>query len=186
MATDDGTEFKGQLLQYLEENGITKIKGFPYQHSYPGKVERSHQTIMRLGRAMLHASKLPKSLYAEAQLTAAYLYNRYVHGTDSKTPYEYVYGRKPYLSHLRPFGCVCYANIPIEVVEDGKLGNSGEKCRMIGYGDDDDVEEVPGYKLLRESDMTIFYSRDVVFDENCPMTPLIQKHLIGKKRLQEN
>ena len=38
--------------------------------------------------------------------------------------------------------------------------------------DDDDTDERQGYKLLRESDRAIVFSRDVVFDENSVPTPL--------------
>lgn len=70
-----------------------------------------------------------------------------------------IYGRKPNFSHLRPFGCICYAHIPLET--RSKLENSAEKCRLLGSGDDDSTEEVKGFKLLRESDRSIFYSNDV-------------------------
>jgi hypothetical protein len=54
-----------------------------------------------------------------------------------------------------------------------KLSPSAVQCQLIGYADDDDTEEIKGYKLIRESDPTvIFYSSDVRFDESFPMTPL--------------
>ena len=121
---------------------------------------------------MLIASNLPSTFYAEAQLTAAYLFNLFVHGQETKTPYEYIYGRKPNLSHLRSFGTICYAHIPSE--RRTKVAQSAEKCRLIGHSDDDDTEEFRGYKLIRESDLAIVYAytSDVIFDELRPMTPL--------------
>ena len=168
--TDMGTEYMGEFLDYIEQEGIVKQKGMPYQHSHPGKAERSHQTIMRMARAMLIESKLPDQFYSEAQLCASYLYNRHVHGTDTITPYEHVYGRKPNVSHLQPFGCIGYVHIPAE--NRSKLDPSGEKSRLIGFGDDDDTEEVKGYKMLRESDMAIIYSVDVVFEKLHKFLPL--------------
>jgi hypothetical protein len=167
--TDDGAEFKKGFLKYVEDQGIVKQKGLPYRHNHPGKAERAHQTIMSLGRAMLIASKLPASFYAEAQLTAAYIFNRFVHGQDTKTPYEYIYGKKPNLSHL---GTICYAHIPSE--RRTKLDQSADRCRLLGYSDDDDTEEFRGYKLLRESDLAIIYAytSDVTFDESRPIDPL--------------
>lgn len=162
--TDMGTEYNGVFLDYIKEEGIVKQKGMPYQHFHPGKAERSHQTIMRSARAMLIDSKLPPMFYTEAQKTAAYLFNRQVHGNDKITPYEHIYGRKPRVDHLKPFGAIGYVHIPAE--NRSKLEDSGERCRLIGYGDDDDVEEVKGYKMLRESDLAVIYSKDVRFDEN--------------------
>lgn len=41
-----------------------------------------------------------------------------------------------------------------------------EKCRLIGYGDDDSAEEFKGYKLIVESNLQIIYSKNVSFSEN--------------------
>ena len=125
---------------------------------------------MLWARAILIASRLPATFYNEAQLIAVYLFNRTVHGNDSITPYEHIYGYRPNLAHLRPFGCIAYAYIPLE--HRNKLEDTSEKCRLIGYLDDDDTDERQGYKLLRESDRAIVFSRDVVFDENSVPTPL--------------
>ena len=173
--TDQGTEFKKEFLDFISSEGIVKETGFPYFHTHPGKAERSHQSIMYRARAMLIASKLPVMFYAEAQLTAAYIHNRIIHGKDSKTPYEHIYGRRPLTSHLRPFGCVAFAHIPKEL--RSKLQPSAERCRLLGYLDDDDTEELLGYKLLRESDLAIIHSRDVRFDEASAMEPLSQSSL---------
>jgi hypothetical protein len=86
------------------------------------------------------------------------------HGSDQKTPYELIFKRKPDLSHLRPFGTVCYAFIAPETRT--KLQDSGLKCRLLGYGDDFETEEIKGYRLLREDDLTIIYSDNVVFDKD--------------------
>ena len=131
---------------------------------HPGQAERVHQTIMTMRRAILKESKLPAIFYNEAQLTAVYLHNRQIHGNDTKTPFEHIYGKRPNLSHLRPFGCVCYSHIPIE--RRSKLDDTTEKCRLIGYGDDDSSEEFKGYKLLVESDLSIIYNKNVTFPEN--------------------
>ena len=120
---------------------------------------------------MLIDSNLPSSFYADAQLTAAYIHNRTVHSKDDITPYQHIYGKKPDISHLRPFGCVAYAHIPAEL--RSKLDPPAVRCRLLGYLDDDDSVELKGYKLLRESDMTILHSRDVRFDEFTPMEPLV-------------
>ena len=44
--TDQGTEYKGEFLKYLENNGIVKQTGTAYEHTHPGQMERIHQTIM--------------------------------------------------------------------------------------------------------------------------------------------
>jgi len=168
--TDGGPEVMGEFLAYLELSGIIKEKGVPYTHHHPGKVERAHQTILRQARAMLRESLLPPKFYNEAQKTSAYIFNRTVHGNDTITPYEHVFNRPPTLKHLQPFGTVCYAFIPPE--KRSKLEDSGIRCRLLGYGDDFETEEIKGYRLLNEQDGTIFWSDSVVFDKTGKMEKL--------------
>jgi hypothetical protein len=162
--TDGGNEFMGEFLAYLELSGIIKEKGVAYTHHHPGKVERCHQTILRLARAMLKDSKLPPKYYNEAQRCATYLFNRMPHGQNAKSPYERIFNRKPDLKHLRPFGTVCYAFVPPET--RNKLEDSGLKCRLLGYGDDFETEEINGYRLLREDDLSIIFCDNVTFDKD--------------------
>ena len=170
MATDQGTEFMGVFAQYLSNNGIMKRKGFAYYHTHPGKAERAHQSILHQARAMLISSKLPMVFYADALLTAAYIHNRTIHSGHKKSPFHLLYGVVPRTKHLRPFGCIAYVHIPQKL--RSKLDPAAYRCCLLGYLDDDDTEEMLGFKLLRESDCTIILSRDVIFDEAVEMTRL--------------
>jgi hypothetical protein len=168
--TDQGTEFDGVVLNFLSTKGIVRQKSSPYYHIDPGRAEHAHQTILYTARSILIASKLPLVFYGDALLTATYLHNRIVHSGASKTPYELLKGRPPRIDHLRPFGCLSYVYVPAET--RSKLAPSAVRCRLIGYGDDDDVEEIRGYKFVTESDISfIIYSSDARFDETEP-TPL--------------
>jgi hypothetical protein len=171
--TDGGTEYKGEFLDYLEDTGTKKLLGLPYVHEDPPRCERAHRTILNMARPMLIGSNLPAAYYGEAMMTACYIYNRTVHGTKVKTPYELLFGKQFDLTRLKPFGSICYASIQPEY--RGKVGeNNGERCRFLGYGDDDELEEVKGYRLLRESDLEIIYTpwNHVQFDLQNPMIPL--------------
>ncbi|GJS97878.1 ribonuclease H-like domain-containing protein [Tanacetum coccineum] len=48
---------------------------------------------------------------------------------NGKSPYEMIYKKCPTLSHLRVFGCLCFATI---VNNSDKFGSRYEKCVMIG------------------------------------------------------
>nr|GEZ90222.1 hypothetical protein [Tanacetum cinerariifolium] len=74
-----------------------------------------------------------------------------------KYPFSIVYNREPKLSHLRSFGCLCYATI---VKETDKFSNKSEKYVLIGYASDKKA-----YKLLSLENRNVFYSRDVKFYE---------------------
>jgi len=159
--TDGGAEYMKEFLAHLAAEGLIKEKGTAYTKHHPGKGERCHQTILRNGRTNHKQSKLPLHMYNESQKYSAYMFNRTVHGLDTITPYEHIIGRPPNLAKLQPFGCVCYAFIPPQKVH--KLEDNGIRCRLLGYGDDFEVEETTGYRLIREDDGTIFYSDSVRF-----------------------
>jgi hypothetical protein len=155
--TDGGNEFNGSFLGYLESLGIIKRKGAPYDHHFPPHAENANLLISRMSKPTLAYSKLPLRFYAESMLYCTYVLNRY--GKVSR--FEKFFGRKPKIQHIQPFGSICYAFIPAE--KRTKLDPVRERCRLIGFGDDDDTEEVAGYKLLVESDNSIVYCNDVVF-----------------------
>jgi hypothetical protein len=91
--------------------------------------------------------------------TACYLVNRSPSSAlDDTTPHEVWSGKKPFLQHLRVFGCDTYVHVPKE--NRSKLDNKAEKCIFIGYKDG-----VKGYKLWNPETKKIVYSRDVVFRE---------------------
>jgi hypothetical protein len=67
-----------------------------------------HLTIFDKVRAMLVDSKIDKRYLTEAADTAIHVYNRTSHSANQggRTPFECFLGRKPDISHLRPFGDV--------------------------------------------------------------------------------
>jgi hypothetical protein len=111
-----------------------------------------------MARSMLIYSKLPLKYYSEAILTASYFFNRVTHWKNVKTPYELMFNRKPRLDHLQRFGTVFLLSL------QRKSGIRAKCSRLLGYGDDDELEEIKGYKVLKEKDNSIFYSNDVIFN----------------------
>jgi hypothetical protein len=172
--TDQGGEFGGEVLDFLAEQGIVRQKSTPYYHIDPGRAEHAHQTVLYMARSLLIASNLPIQFYGDAILTATYLHNRLVHTGETKTPFELLKGRVPKIDHLRPFGCIAYVHVPQE--KRSKLAPAAVRCRLVGYGDDDDIEEIRGYKFVMESDLKfVIYSCDARFDENSS-PPTIPNH----------
>lgn len=146
ICTDQGTDFDGEVLALLQDAGMSKMKGVEYKHHLPPRAERANQTVTKFGRASLLASKLPSAFYNEAQHHAVYTLNRLLHTGNTQTPYQQMYGTKPKISHLCAFGTVVYIWIPTE--KRGKLENLRVKGRIIGYGDDDSLENIYGYTVM--------------------------------------
>src|SRR5204862_3954818 len=104
------------LLPLLKDMGIIHEHVPPYSPQSNGKAERLNRTLNEHVRAMLFQANMPKSFWAEAITTAAYLINR--------LPSDAINGQIPYelwrnksltprdLQALKPFGCIVHYQIP--------------------------------------------------------------------------
>ena len=86
----------------------------PYTPEQTGVAERANWTIVEMARSMLHIRQLDYKFWAEAVMTAVYLKNRNPTKALARTPEEEWSGLKLTVDHLRPFGCVAYAHVPVQ------------------------------------------------------------------------
>jgi hypothetical protein len=81
-------------------------------------------------RALLLASGLPRTLWAEAMLHCVWLENRTeTRALNGKTPYEMSHKRKAYLAGIHEFGAAAY----VKDIHAGKLDARAQKGRFVGY-----------------------------------------------------
>ena len=97
--------------------------------------ERMNKTLNERARSMrLHAG-LPKTFWADAVSTAAYLINRGLSvPMEFRLPEEVWSGKKVKFSHLKVFGCVSYVHINSDT--RNKRDAKSKICFFIGYGDE--------------------------------------------------
>ena len=114
--SDNGGEYVSKAFtKFCAEKGITQQMTNPYTPEQNGVSERLNRTIIEAVRSMLIHSNLPSKFWAEAVQTAVYVQNRVpTSAVRNMTPYECWFGRKPDISNLRVFGCICYYHIPDE------------------------------------------------------------------------
>lgn len=102
---------------------------------------------------------VPNELWGEAVRHSTYLINRLAtRSLDGMTPYEMLRSKKPNISHLKVFGCVCFART--ETAGRKKLD---DRTRMLVH-----LGTEPGskaYRLLDPVTRRIVVSRDVHFTE---------------------
>jgi len=72
--SDNGPEFL--IPSFYESRGILHQKSCVETPQQNGRVERKHQHILNVGRALLYQSKLPASYWSYALLHAVFLINR--------------------------------------------------------------------------------------------------------------
>ncbi|GJY73682.1 retrotransposon protein, putative, ty1-copia subclass [Tanacetum coccineum] len=129
-------------------------------------------------RDLLIQSGLPKTFWAEATCTAAYLINRSPsRAIEKKTPMEMWSGHPSDYGMLRIFGCVSYPHD-----KQGKLEPKVVKCVLLGY-----PEGVKGYRLYKLEDESpkIVTSRNVVFNETVMYKDTLKDSGTGDKSVEE-
>ena len=81
--------------------GIQHEPTAPYSPQSNGKAERLNRTLKTFARAMLYQANMPKSFWAEAMTTAAYLINRLPsEAINNQIPYEKWYQKQLPISDL--------------------------------------------------------------------------------------
>jgi hypothetical protein len=93
------------------------------------------------------------------------------------TPFELRFGRKPSISHLRPFGCTCF------VLKCGNLDKYESRSFdgiFLGY-----TPHGRSYRLYNHETNTIVESCDVTFDETAPCPRGIFE-CAGDKKMEES
>nr|GFA54138.1 hypothetical protein [Tanacetum cinerariifolium] len=174
--TDNGTEFKNQLLkEYFDTVGISHQMSSVQTPQQNGVVERRNQTLVEAARTMLIFSRAPLCLWAEAIATVCFTQSRsIIHCRFNKTPYELNNGRKPDISFLHVFGALCYPKNGREDI--GKLCAKGDIGFFIWYSVDSFA-----YRIYNRRIKKIMETMNVSFDELSAMA--FEQHS-SKLRLQ--
>ncbi|GJR60184.1 retrovirus-related pol polyprotein from transposon TNT 1-94 [Tanacetum coccineum] len=179
LRTDNGLEFCNRKFEQLcIESGIARhltVAGTPQQNRV---VERMNRTLMDKVRYLLIQSGLPKTFWAEATYTAAYLISRSPsRAIEKKTPMEMWSGHPSDYEMLRIFGCVTYPHD-----KQGKLEPRAIKCVLLGY-----PKGVKGYRLYRLDGESpkIVTSRKVVFNESVMYKDTLKDSGAGDKSVEE-
>ena len=73
---NDGDYISEEFEEYLKAQGIHHEMTLPHSPPPNGVAERKNRTLVEAARSMLSHSKLPKTYWAEAVATAAYIQNR--------------------------------------------------------------------------------------------------------------
>ncbi|XP_021771790.1 uncharacterized protein LOC110735924 [Chenopodium quinoa] len=110
--TDNAIELcEGDILQVYRVNGILHQKSCVDTPQQNRMVERNYRHLLETARALYFQSRVPVSFWSECLLTATHVINRMpLSSVKFTSPYELLHDKKPVLSHLKVFGCLCYVS----------------------------------------------------------------------------
>ena len=158
--TDRGTEYMGEMIEYIKSQGIEHNPTAAYSPQSNGVAERMNRTLFDMACPMLDAAGAPVELWAEAILTACHIRNRLPsRSLNGMSPHEAWTGQKPRVGHIRKFGCLVYRHINKKTGRK-KLHRKSMKGYLVGY------ESTGIYRIYHPQTKTIKVSRDVLFCED--------------------
>lgn len=131
--TDNGTDYVNKFFgEYLSNCGIIHETTCPGTSEQNGLAERKNRHLLEVTRCLMMAMNVPKFLWSQAVMTAAYLINRMPSRVlNYRTPIECLTGNTTYVVPPKVFGCVCFVRDHRPSV--GKLDPRAVKCVFVGY-----------------------------------------------------
>ena len=113
-----------------------------------------------MARCLRFQANLPISFWGEFILTTTYLINRTPSPSlKHKPPYELLLKKPLSCTHIRVFGCLCYAQTPRQYRD--KFSSRSSRCVFLGY-----LANHKAYRVYDLENHKLFISRDVTFKEH--------------------
>ncbi|GAU50539.1 hypothetical protein TSUD_409840 [Trifolium subterraneum] len=162
---DDFSRFTWIVLLKGKYEVASKVQEFinfaenHFCHKQNGRVERKHQCILNIARALMTQSHLPAKYWGYAVLQSVFIMNRVPsNALKGQIPFVALYVKLPELSDLKVFGSLCFVSTHDN--QRSKLDPRARKCVYLGI-----KPGVKGYVALDLHNYEIIVSRNVVFEE---------------------
>jgi hypothetical protein len=128
--SDNGHEFK--LSNFYHDHGIVHQNSCVATPQQNGVVERKHQHILAITRALMFQSHLPKTFWAHAVSHSVHIINRLpTPYLSQKSPFQILHNSLPDINNLKVFGSLCFATTLS--ANRKKLDPRSRKCIHLGF-----------------------------------------------------
>lgn len=157
--SDNAPELK--FVEFYKKKGIVSYHSCPETPEQNSVMERKHQHIMNVARALMFQSQVEMEFWGDCVLTAVFIINRLPSPLlKDKCPYELLTSKKVDYDGLKVFGCLAYCSTSSK--SRNKFQPRSKPCLFLGYP----AGYKAGYKLLDLDSHQIHISRNVTFHED--------------------
>lgn len=165
--TDNGSEYKGEMGDYVRRCGIVHQVTTPYTPQLNGRAERMNRTLKEMTAAMLIDAAFDMAYWPFALQYASILWNHAL-TFEGVSLEEKVYKRRLDYAKMHAFGTSCWVRVDDRLKADLTVPKA-VKGRLLS-------PNLPGtgYIVLLDGEQKkIVTSRDVVFQRSSPDVPFI-------------
>jgi hypothetical protein len=177
--SDNVTEFRNAFFdQFCLEHSVDQQFSTPRVPQQNRVMKQKNRTLVEMARTMLDEHWTPRHFWADAISTACYISNRiFLRSILNLTPFELLFGCKPPVSHLRPFGCKCFV---LKCENLDKFESRSSDGILLGY-----TLHGRSYRVFNLESNTAVESCDVTFDETAPCSRDAFE-CVGDKEIEES
>jgi hypothetical protein len=141
-------------------------------------MEQNNRTLVEMARTMLDEHRTPRRFWADAISTACYISNQiFLRSILNLAPFELHFGRKPSVSHLKRFGCMCFV---LKGSNLDKFESPSSDGILLGY-----TPHGRSYRVFNLETNTAVESCDMTFDKSAPC-PCDVFECAGDKEMDES
>ena len=160
LRSDNGGEFSSNAFNlFYSSHGIIHQFSCPHKPQQNRVAERKHRHVVECAFTLLSHLKLPQSYWSYAVSTAVHFINRLpTPNLHNQSPQKVLFLSKPYITHLRTFGYVCFPLL--RPYNTHKLQPHTTPCIFLGY-----PALTKGYICKDPITSRIYISRHFLFNE---------------------
>ena len=148
------------FTKLFQDNGIFHQFSCAYTPQQNSVVERKHQHILNVARALLFQSNIPIVYWSDCICTTIFLINRTPSLLlDNKSLYEILLKKAPDYSFLKSFGCLCYVSTLLK--DRNEFSARADRCVFLRY-----PSGYKGYKDVHLDSNNITITRNIVFHKD--------------------
>jgi hypothetical protein len=129
LRSDNGAEFHMEIF-FASQGTLHQLSCVetPQQNSL---VERKHQHLHNIARALRFQSHLPLSFWVDCLNSNIFDQSDSFSMRSNKTPFELLFSKVPSYSHLKVFGCLAFASTLSR--DRNKFDTRATTCVFLGY-----------------------------------------------------